>query len=305
MAVIATGDVAKALWPGVNSWFGLSYDKHPQEYKEIFDIYRSTQNFEEDVNHSGFGLAPEKGEGENIIYDDAKQRWLERYVHITYGTGFILTRESIEDNQYMELAEKRTRALSFSMNQTMEVVGANVLNNAFDSSAKTYADGLELCSTAHLLAKGGTFRNELATAADLSEASLEQACIDIMDMVDDAGLNIALTPRKLIIPTALCFEAERILKSSLQNDTANNAINALRNKGLFPDGIAVNHYLTDPDAWFIKTNCPDGLKMFIRRDAAISEDLDFDSENVKYKATMRFSVGASDVRGVFGTPGAA
>ena len=275
MAVIATGDVAKALWPGVNSWFGLSYETHAQEYKEIFDIHRSDKNFEEDVNHSGLGLAPEKAEGENIIYDDMKQHWLERYVHITYGTGFILTRETIEDNQYMELAEKRSRNLAFSMNQTMEVVGANILNNAFDSAAKTYADGLELCSTAHLKAKGGTFRNELATAADLSESSLEQACIDIMDLEDDAGLKIALVPQKLIIPTSLCFEADRILKSSLQNDTANNAINAIRNKGLFPGGIAINHYLTDSDAFFIKTNCPDGLKMFMRRDPAISEDLDF------------------------------
>ena len=303
MAIISTGSIAKALWPGVNKFFGLAYDEHPLECTEIFDVEKSSKNFEEDVNVYGTSLAPIKLEGENISYDEMAQGFLKRYVHVTYGLGFILTREAIEDNLYMELAQARSKQLAFSMRQTKENVCANVLNRAF-SNSYTGADGLELCSTVHLLSKGGTFRNELATAADLSEASLEQACIDIMDMVNDAGLKINLMPRKLIIPTALAFEAERILKSSLQNDTANNAVNALRSKGMMPDGIAVNHYLTDSDAFFIKTNAPDGLKLFERRGVGIDNDTDFDSENVKFKATERFSVGWTDPRGIFGSPGA-
>ena len=303
MAVIGTGSLAKALWPGVNAWFGNAYEEHPLEYKEIFDIEKSEQNFEEDVNVNGTGLAAVKPEGEALAYDDFSQGFLKRYSHITYALGFILTREAIEDNLYMKLAEQRSKKLAFSMRQTKENVAANVLNRAFNSSY-VGADGLELCSTAHLLSKGGTFKNELTTAADLSEASLEQSIIDIMDMKDDAGLKIHVMPKKLIVPTALCFEAERILKSSLQNDSANNAVNALRSKGVMPEGYAVNHYLTDPDAFFVKTNAPDGLKMFERRDVAIDNDTDFDSENMKFKASERYSVGWSDPRGIFGSPGA-
>lgn len=301
---IATGSLAKALWPGVNAFFGMAYKEHSPEYKEIFDIERSEKNFEEDVNVYGTGLASVKPEGENIKYDDMAQSWVKRYAHITYGLGFVITREAVEDNLYMKLAEQRSKRLAFSMRQTKENVAANVLNRAFNSSY-TGADGLELCSTAHLLAKGGTFKNELTTAADLSEASLEQACIDIMDMVDDSGLKVNIMPRKLIVPTALCFEAERILRSSLQNDTANNALNALRSKGVLPEGHVVNHYLTDSDAFFIKTNCPDGMKMFQRRDVGMENDTDFDSENMKFKCTERYSVGWTDPRGIFGSPGAA
>lgn len=303
MAIISTGSVAKALWPGVNAFFGLAYNEHPLEYTEIFDTEKSEMNFEEDVNVYGLGLATVKDEGANVAYDTMAQGFLKRYVHVTYGLGFIITREAVEDNQYLKLAKQRTEALAFSMRQTKENVGANVLNRAFNNSY-TGADGLELCSTAHLLAKGGTFKNELTTAADLSEASLEQACIDIMDMVNDAGLNISIMPRKLIIPTALCFEAERILKSNLQNDTANNAINALRSKGILPDGVAINHYLTDSDAFFIKTNALDGLKHFERRALEIENDTDFDSENIKFKATERYVMSWTDPRGIFGSPGA-
>ncbi len=302
MAIISTGSIAKALWPGVNRWFGLSYDQHPLEYKEIFDTERSEKNFEEDVNIYGLGLATVKDEGSNISYDEMAQGFLKRYVHVTYGLGFILTREAIEDNLYMELAEKRSKRLAFSMRQTKENVGANVLNRAFDANF-TGADGIELCSVAHLKSKGGTFANELATAADLSEASLEQSIIDIMNMVDDASLKIGIMPRKLIVPVALCFDAERILKSTLQNDSANNAINALKSKGVLPEGYTVNHFLTDADAYFIKTNAPDGLKHMQRRDVSVENDTDFDSENMKFKATERYDFGWSDPRGIFGSPG--
>lgn len=304
MAVIGTGSLAKALWPGVNAWYGLAYDEYPMEYGEIFDMERSEQNFEEDVNVHGFGLAPVKPEGQSVSYDDMAQGFLKRYTHITYALGFIITREQIEDNLYMKLAEQRSKALAFSMRQTKENVGANVLNRGFNN-AYTGADGLELFSSVHKKSKGGTFRNELATPADLSEAALEQACIDIMKFDNDAGLTISIMPRKMIIPVDLCFEAERILKSNLQNDTANNAINALRSKGVLPEGFVVNHYLTDTDAWFIKTNCPDGMKHFQRRDMSIDNDTDFDSENMKFKASERFSMGWTDPRGMFGVEGGA
>lgn len=304
MAVISTGSLAKALWPGVNAFFGLAYNEHPVEYKEIFKEERSEMNFEEDVNVYGSGLALVKPEGENISYDEMAQGFLKRYTHVTYGLGFILTREMIEDNLYMKLAEQRSKALAFSMRQTKENVAANVLNRAFNSSY-TGADGVELCSTAHLKSKGGTFKNELTTAADLSEASLEQCIIDIMDFENDAGLKISAMPRKLIVPTELCFEAERILKSNLQNNTDTNAINALKSKGVLPEGYAVNHYLTDSDAFFVLTNVPEGMKHFQRRDLAIENDTDFDSENMKFKATERYSFGWTDPRGIFGSPGAA
>ena len=303
MAIVNTGMVAKALWPGVNQFFGLSYNEYPAEHKEIFQMYRSDKNFEEDVDMYGLGLASVKQDGGNISYDVFGQGFVKRYVHVTYGLGFILTREHLEDNQYMDLAEKRARMLGFSMRQTKENVAANVLNRAFNSSY-TGADGLEMCSTAHLQTKGGTFANELATSADLSEASLEQAMIDIMKLTDGAGNHIAIMPRKMIIPVDLCFEAERILKSTLQNDSANNAVNALRNKGVLPEGYAVNHYLTDTDAFFILTNAPEGLKHFERRAVELNNDTDFDSENIKFKATERFVFGWSDPRGVFGSPGA-
>ena len=304
MAIMNTGSLAKALWPGVNSWFGLAYDAHPDEYKEIFEVVKSEKNFEEDVNMYGLGMAPVKDEAANIMYDEMSQTFLSRYTHVTYGLGYIVTREAIEDNLYMELAEKRSKRLAYSMHQTKETVAANILNNGFDSAVKTGADGLELLSDAHLKSKGGTYRNELATAADLSEASLEQCIIDIMDHVDDAGLKIHIRPKKLIVPTALCFEAERLLKSTLQSDTAHNAINAIRSKGVLPEGYAVNHYLTDADAFFITTDAPDGLKLFERRPVGIESDTDFDSENMKFKATERFSVGWTDPRGIFGSPGA-
>ncbi len=303
MAVISTGSLAKALWPGVNSWFGLAYNEYPLEHGEIFTLERSEKNFEEDVNVNGFGLARVKQEGANIGYDDMAQAFLKRYVHVTYALGFIVTREQIEDNLYMKLAEQRSKALAFSMRQTKENVAANVLNRAF-SNSYTGADGIELCSTAHLLSKGGTFSNRMATDADLSEAALEQCCIDIMKLKNDAGLNISIMPRKLIIPVDLAFEAERILKSELQNDSANNALNALRAKGVLPEGVAINHYLTDTDAFFLKTNCPDGMKQFQRRDVQMENDTDFDSENVKYKATERYVFGWTDARGIYGSQGA-
>lgn len=303
MSTVTTGDLAKALWPGVNAWTNQSYDMYPEEWREIFDEFKSEKNFEEDVSISGTGLLTEKPEGDGIQYQDFKQTFIQRYTHVVYGSGFIITREMIEDNQYREVAEKYSRMLGKSCKETKENVGANILNRGFNSTYTGY-DGVELFSTAHKLGKGGTYQNELTTAADLSEASIEQAIIDIMGFVDDAGLQISVNPRKLIVPRQLAFSAERILASNLQNNTGNNAVNALKSMNIMPDGFGVNHYLTDADAWFIKTDCQDGMKLFQRRDRELTNDTDFNSENMKFKITERYVFGWTDPRGMFGSPGA-
>lgn len=303
MAVIGTGSLARSLMPGVNAWVGQDYADLKQQYKELFRTHNSSSNYEVDVSLSQTGLLVVKPEGQAIQYDDFAQGFVTTYTHLVYASGFIITREEIEDNKYQALTEKRSRLLGRSAKETKENVAANVLNRAFNSSY-TGGDGLELCSTAHLLEKGGTYKNELTTAADLSEASLEQAAIDIMDFRDGANKLISANPRKLVIPRALCFEAERILKSSLQNDTANNSINALKSKGVFSEGYVINHYLTDTDAFFILTDVPDGLKHFERRALEVGNDTDFDSENMKFKVSERYSFGWSDPRGIFGSPGA-
>lgn len=299
---INTGALAKALRPGVNTWFGLAYAELPEEFSQIFDIEQSMMNFEEDVNAYGFGLAPIKPEGQGISYDSMSQALFIRYVHVVYALGYIITREAIEDNLYMKLAKDRTDSLAFSMRQTKEIVCANVLNRAFNASY-VGADGLALCSGSHLLAKGGTYNNQLATAADLSEAALEQALIDIGGMLNDAGLRISAQGMKLIIPRQLQFEATRILKGTERYATADRDINAMKFMGVLPDGIAMNHYLTSSSAWFIKTNVPKGLRMFQRRALGMENDTEFDTENMKFKASERFSVGFTDWRGVYGSNG--
>jgi len=300
---ITSSAFAKALWPGIMDWWGVEYNRYPEQWREIFDVYQSNKQFEEDVGFSGFGLAPTKPEGQAISYDQARQGFLKRYTHTVYALGFLLTRENYDDNLYADLAKGYTSNLAVSMRQTKEVVCANVLNRAFNSSY-TGADGLELCSTAHLNVAGGTWANELSTAADLSEASLEQAVIDIMNFKDDRDNRIAYQPTKLIIPRDLIFEAQRILKTPYRSGTSDNDLNALHSLGYVQD-IAVNQYLTDADAWFIKTNCPNGMKYLERRpDEFNMVDNDFDTENHKYKSTMRFDVGWTDPRGIFGSPGA-
>lgn len=306
MAVITTGNFAKDLVPGVRAWFNTKYKEYPIEYLDIFEKVISTRAFEEEVGVTGFGLAQIKTENDGIAYDDQAQGFVNRYTHVTYGLGFIITREMYEDGIAVTVALRRASALAYSIRQTKELVCANVLNRAFNSSYTMGAnsDGKELCATDHPNVSGGTWRNELSTPADLSETALEQACIDIAALKTDKGLTIAIRPMKLIIPPALEFDAFRILKSIGRVDTANNDINAIRASGKIPQGVAVNHYLTDTDAWFLKTDCPDGLKYFERRPDAFGTENDFDTENAKFKATCRFSVGWSDARGIFGSPGA-
>jgi len=300
---ISRSNFAKALWPGVNAWYGKAYDEHPVEYTMLFNTYNSNKAYEEDVGISSFGLASVKGEGNSIAYDEENQAFLTRYAHVVYGLGFVVTKEMFEDDLYGVVGQRRARALAFSMRQTKEIVAANVYNRAFNASYKG-GDSKEMCATDHPNWAGGTWANELATAADLSEAALEQASIDIMNFTNDRGLNISVIPQTLIIPPDLVFEAERILASPYRVGTADNDVNALRSMGKFPGGIKVNHYLTDADAWFIRTNAPDGLKHFERRAMKFDIDNDFDTENAKFKATERYSFGWTDPRAIYGSPGA-
>jgi len=303
MGVISTSNFAKDLVPGVRTWFGTKYKEYPIEYKDIFEVAKSGKAYEEEAGVTGFGLAAIKTEGAGIAYDSQEQGFVNRYVNITYGLGFIITREMYEDGIAVTVALRRANALAFSIRQTKEIIGANVLNRAFNSSYTMGAnsDTKELCATDHPNKSGGTWRNELSVAADLSEEALEQACIDIAGFTTDRGLTIAIMPQQLIIPPALEFEAMRILESLGQSGTANNDVNALRASKKFPKGIAVNHYLTDSNNWFIKTNCPDGLKYMERRADAFGTENDFDTENAKFKATFRGSFGWTDPRGIFGS----
>jgi hypothetical protein len=298
---INTGSIAKLLWPGMNKVWGKEYSEHPQEWKEIFAVESSTKGREEEVLMPGFGLAPQKLEAGSVSYDTTSQGYTSTYVHVEYGLGFIVTRKAIDDNQYEKRALGSTKDLAFSFRQTKENVGANVLNRAFNSSY-TGGDAKELLATDHPI-QGGTFQNELTTPADISEAALEDLAVLIMNAVNDRGMRISLMPKGLIVPPALVFEATRILKSQLQNDSANNAINALRSMGMFPEGVKVNHYLTDPDAWFATTNAPNGLKHFSRVSPEFAQDNDFDTSNLKYKGYERYSFGWTDPRGLYGSAG--
>ena len=252
---------------------------------------------------SGFGQAPVKGEGAAVSYDSANEAYTARYTHETIALAFAITEEAVEDNLYDRLSSRYTRALARSMSNTKQVKAASVLNNAFNSSF-TFGDGVELCSLVHPTVSGGNFANELATPADLNETSLEQSLIDIAAFIDERGLKIALQGKKLIIPPSLQFVAERLMATNLRPGTADNDINATRNMGMLPDGYVVNHFLTDTDAFFIKTDAPNGFKHFVRSAIKTSMDGDFETGNAKYKARERYSFGVSDPRCVFGSPGA-
>jgi len=286
----------------LNALFGLEYKNYADEHAEIFDVENSDRAFEEEVMLSGFANASVKPEGSSVNYDTAQESFTARYTHETLALAFSITEEAIEDNLYDRLASRYTKALARSMANAKQVKAANVLNNAFSSSF-TGGDGVELCSDAHPIV-AGTFKNELSTAADLNETSLEQALIDIAAMTDERGLKIAAKGVKMIIPSALQFTAERLMKSQGRTGTADNDINAVGSMGMIPQGYVVNHYLTDTDAFFIKTDVPNGLKMFVRAPIKTAMEGDFETGNVRYKARERYSFGFSDPRGIFGSPGA-
>jgi phage major head subunit gpT-like protein len=298
---INTGTFAKAIWPGVRQWYGESYNDHKTEYTDLFETYSSTRNYEEEVGISGFGLASVKAEGAPIEYDTMTQGYTTRYTHVVYAKGFMITREMYDDDLYGVIGKKRAKALARAMRQTKEFIGANVYNRAFNSSY-TGGDGKELVATDHPNVAGGTWSNELTVAAALSETSLENLTIQMMQATDDRGLKIALKPQKLIIPVDLWYTAQRLLKTDGRVGTNNNDINTI--KGMFPGGVVVNHWLTSTTAWFIKSDAPDAMKYFSRREDAFDMDNDFDTENAKFKASMRFVFGWTDPRGLFGTAGA-
>lgn len=305
---ISRSQLVKELEPGLNALFGLEYKRYENEHEEIFDKETSERAFEEEVQLTGFANASVKQEGASVVFDNASEAYTSRYTHQTIALAFAITEEAIEDNLYDRLAARYTRALARSMSQTKQTIAANILNNGFNTSGSyNGGDGVSLLNTAHPLANGGTFRNTLSTAADLSETSLEQSLIDIAAFVDERGLKVALQGRKLVIPKELQFTAERILKSplstTLQSGVASNNINAILNMGMIPEGYRVNHFLTDTNAFFIMTDAPNGLKEFVRAPIKTAIEGDFDTGNVRFKARERYSFGWSDPRGIYGSPG--
>ncbi len=300
--IITTGSAPKALWPGINAWWGQNYNEHGMECRDLFEFRASDKAYEEVIEIIGFGLAPEKEQGTSVQFADWRQGSTNRFTNRAYALGFIVTYEEMRDNLYRELVMQRTGRLGFSMRTTKEIVCANVYNRAFDSNF-VFGDGKELLATDHPT-DDGTQSNELAVAADLSEASLEDLVIQIANAKDSAGLQIRLMPETLHVATQEMFTAERILGSVLQNDSANNAINALRSMSSIPGGFKVNHYFDDADAWFVRTNATDGMINFEREAMDFDEDNDFDTKNMKYKAYERYEPGNADFRALFGSPGA-
>ena len=300
---ISRSQLVKELEPGLNALFGLEYKQYENQHTEIYATETSDRAFEEEVMLSGFANAQVKPEGSAVTFDNAQETYSARYTMETIALAFSITEEAIEDNLYDRLASRYTKALARSMANAKQVKAANVLNNAFSSSF-TGGDGVELCSAVHPIV-AGTFKNELSTAADLNETSLEQSLIDIAAMTDERGLKIAAKGTKMIIPSALQFTAERLMKSQGRVGTADNDINAVGSMGMIPQGYVVNHYLTDTDAFFIKTDVPNGLKMFVRSPVKTTMEGDFETGNVRYKARERYSFGFSDPRGIFGSPGTA
>jgi len=300
--IITTGSHPKTLWPGIHSLWGQIFNEHPTEYTDLFDILDSHQAYEEDVQITGFGLGVVKGEGSPLTYDSEIQGYVSRYIHVAYGLGYICTKEEIDDNLYEQVATRRVKANAFSMTQTVENLAATFYNRAFNTSY-TLADGQPLLSASHPFVTGGTYSNILSPAADLSESALEDICIQIMGVTTDRGLLVNFMPQSLHVPRQEWYNAHRILKSILQSDTSNNNINVLKATNAFPRGIKLNHYFTAPHAWFIRTNAMNGLQFFWRSHPEFDKDNDFDTKNAKAASYMRFSLGCTDPRAIFGSNG--
>jgi hypothetical protein len=297
---INRAQLAKELEPGLNALFGMEYARYENEAAEIFEQESSDRAFEEEVMLVGFGEAAVKAEGAGVGFDTAQESFTARYTHETIALAFSLTEEAVEDNLYDTLSARYTKSLARSMAYTKQVKGANILNNAFATAG---GDGVSLVNAVHPTALGGNWSNRNATDADLNETSLESAMISIAGFIDERGLKVAMKARKLFIPVNTQFVADRLLNSTLRVGTADNDINAIKNMGILPDGYTVNHYLTDTDAWFIKTDCPNGLKHFVRAALSTGMEGDFDTGNMRYKARERYSFGWSDPRCVFGSQG--
>lgn len=299
--VITTGNHPKALWPGVHAWWGQVYDEHAEEFSALFDEESSTRNYEEDVMDTPFGLAPVKPQGQGVAYDSEVQGFTTRYTHVAYALGYIVTYEELEDNLYWEISKRRAQALAISMRQTKENVAAAIYNSAF--SGAVGGDNVSLINTAHPNVSGGTYSNQLAVAANLSEAAIEDLCIQIMGATNDRGLLISLMPESLHIAKQNFFTANRIIKSVFQTGTGNNDVNVVSALNVFPKGVHMNHYFTTPNAWFVRTNCPNGMRHFMRTAAWFDKDNDFDTINAKAKGYERYSFGWTDPRALWGTVG--
>ena len=301
MAAISRANELKQLLPGLNALFGEEYNNYENEHEDIYVTENSERSFEEELKLSGFGVAPDKDEGAAISYDTAQESFVARYTHETIAMGFAVTEEAMEDNLYVSLSGRYTKALARAMAYTKQVKAMAPLNLGFTTFNS--GDGVSLFNTAHPLVSGGTNANRPAVGADLNEASLEDAIIQIGGWTDERGLKIAAQARKLIVPSALQSVATRLLKSEYQPGSANNDVNAIVSTGVLPEGFSVNHYLTDTNAFFITTDVPDGMKHFVRSPMTTSMDGDFDTGNVRYKARERYSFGVSDPLGIFGSPG--
>ena len=300
--IITTASHPKALWPGIKAWWGQVYDEHKEEYSQLFDSDTSSMNYEEDVQLTGFGLAPVKSEGSGVSYDSEIQGFTTRYTHVAYALGYIVTKEELDDNLYEQVSRRRAAALAMSFRQTKENIGANIYNRAFNG---TYlgGDGVSLASTAHPNTSGGTFANKPTVDADLSEASLEDALTAIMGFQNDRGLLINVMPKSLIVARQNFWNANRILKSAYTPSTANNAVNVLVATNALPEGIVMNHYLSSPNAWFVRTNIQNGLKYYSRVGIQFDQDNDFDTMNAKAKGYERYSFGWTDPRAIYGVNG--
>lgn len=301
--VINTGSHPKLLWPGIHAIWGQVYDEHQDEYTDLYEVLDSDKAYEQDVQVTPFGLAPIKPQGAPIPYQGEVQGPVTTYQHIAYALGYIVTFEELRDNLYEVVSQRRAKANAFSVRQTVENVAAFLYNNAFVTTYFTTADGAALCSTAHVNTTGGTYSNTLSPAADLAEASVEDLIIQIMGAQNDTGLLINLMPESLHISRQEWFNANRIMKSVLQSDTANNNINVLKATNALPKGIKMNHYFTNSGPWFIRTNCPNGMTFFWRDRPMFDQDNDFDTKNAKAATYMRFSVGCTDPRSLFGSNG--
>lgn len=300
---ISRAQLAKELEPGLNALFGMEYNRYEQQHAEIFETESSDRAFEEETMIVGFGNAKVKTEGQGVEFDNATEGFTARYSHETIALAFALTEEAIEDNLYDRLGARYTKALARSMAHTKQVKAASVLNNAFSASF-TGGDGKALVATDHPLQGGGTLSNRPSTYSDLNETSLEDAIISVSTFVDDRNMVIALQGKKLVIPPQLQFVADRLLNTPGRVGTSDNDINSIKNMGMVSDGYTVNNFLTDNDAWFLMTDCPDGFKHFERSALSTSMEGDFDTGNVRFKARERYSFGFSNPRAVFASQGA-
>lgn len=301
--IINTGSHPKLLWPGVHATWGQIYNEHQQEYGDLYDEQDSDKAYEQDVQVTGFGLAQVKTEGGPMSYDSELQGIISTYTHVAYSLGYIVTYEEMRDNLYEVVAQRRAKANAFSVQQTLENIAAFLYNNAFSSTYFTTGDGVALCSASHVSAIGGTYSNALTPAADLSEAAIEDLTIQIMNVQTDRNLKVNIMPRSLHVPTSEWYNANRILKSVLQSNTGNNNINVLKATNALPEGIKMNHYFSSQHAWFVRTNCPNGMQLFWRDRPMFDQDNDFDTKNAKAATYFRMSVGCTDPRGIFGSNG--